>query len=284
MGTVITNTGEPDMPSVDEFRFAIRSQFREAEERGLPHLEINSGQLHRKLGGYPGPKAQMPSCWRAMYNEQQAGDEIIFRPPKGNGASLTICYRLPRSEIAVHTRVKMTVAKAPQPERSVVNVVSPAIGRGSGCRLHLASYGFDFICEIKPEKNSDGSVTQFMPQYRYENFANLPLNKYGLGPFCKFQIPDNNESRGVYIVTIHGKVQYVGECENLSSRFNMGYGNISPRNCFKGGQETNCRLNNLVYRATAADETILLWFYHTMDNKKVEAELRRTLMAPWNRV
>jgi hypothetical protein len=28
------------MPSVDEFRFAIRSQFREAEPRGLPHIEI----------------------------------------------------------------------------------------------------------------------------------------------------------------------------------------------------------------------------------------------------
>jgi len=44
------------MPSVDEFRLAIRSQFREAESLGSPHIEINSGQLHRKLGGYPGPK------------------------------------------------------------------------------------------------------------------------------------------------------------------------------------------------------------------------------------
>ena len=64
------------MPSVDEFRSAIRSQFREAEARCLPKIEINSGQLHRKLGGYPGPKAQMPSCCQAMYHEKKLGDDL----------------------------------------------------------------------------------------------------------------------------------------------------------------------------------------------------------------
>jgi len=47
------------MPSVDEFRSALRSLFREAELQGSPYVEINSGQLHRNLDGYPGPKAQM---------------------------------------------------------------------------------------------------------------------------------------------------------------------------------------------------------------------------------
>jgi len=92
------------MPSVDEFRFAIRSQFREAEARGLPYIEINSGQLHRKLGGYPGPKAQMPSCCQAMCNERKAGDEIISRPPRGKGAALTIRYRLPRPAMTASSR------------------------------------------------------------------------------------------------------------------------------------------------------------------------------------
>ena len=41
------------MPTVDEFRSAIRLQFREAELRGAPYIEINSGRLHRQLGGYP---------------------------------------------------------------------------------------------------------------------------------------------------------------------------------------------------------------------------------------
>ena len=30
-------------------------------------------------------------------------------------------------------------------------------------------------------------------------------------------------------------------------RYNNGYGRISPRNCFQGGQSTNCRVNNLIF-------------------------------------
>jgi len=44
------------MPSVDEFRSAIQSQFREAEAGCLRSIKINSGQLHRKLGATPAPR------------------------------------------------------------------------------------------------------------------------------------------------------------------------------------------------------------------------------------
>jgi hypothetical protein len=63
-----------------------------------------------------------------------------------------------------------------------------------------------------------------------------------------------------------------------------GCGNISPRNCIKGGQETNCRLNNLVYMAAQAGGCISLWFYQTADYKSVETLLRSTLKPEWNRV
>ena len=66
-------------------------------------------------------------------------------------------------------------------------------------------------------------------------------------------------------------------------RFNSGYGNISPRNCFEN-QETNYRCNNLVFSATGAGEKISLWFFPTPDYKKVEAELRANLRPPWDRV
>ena len=270
------------MPSVDEFRSAIRSQFREAEARCLPKIEINSGQLHRKLGGYPGPKAQMPSCCQAMYHEKKLGDEIISRPPKGKGATLTILYRLPR--------LATSIFEAPSGERPGLNVLATPISadleivdRGHR-RLTVEGYDFELICEIEPRKNADGSVKRFMPQSQYENLRNLSLNKYGEGPFCKFQIPSQYESNGVYVLTLDEKVQYVGECEKFSSRFNMGYGNISPRNCFQGGQETNCRLNNLVYQAVDTGQTILLWFFHTSAYKELEAELRRSLRPPWNRI
>ena len=88
----------------------------------------------------------------------------------------------------------------------------------------------------------------------------------------------------MYVLTVSEHIKYVGECEKFSSRFNMGYGNISPRNCFENGQETNCRINNLVYLAAVARNDILLWFFPTADHKNVEAELRASLRPPWNRL
>lgn len=84
------------MPTLQEFSNELRTQLRQAELKGVPHLEINSGQLHRQMGGYPEGAHRMPTCCSAMYAEQKAGDEVISRPPKGKGASLTIRYKLPR--------------------------------------------------------------------------------------------------------------------------------------------------------------------------------------------
>jgi hypothetical protein len=150
--------------------------------------------------------------------------------------------------------------------------------------MRIAGCEFDHVCDIEPARDAGGSVRPFMPQSRYLNARNLPLNRYGVGPFCKFKIANRFRASGVYLLTIDGKVRYAGECANLSARFNAGYGNISPKNCFKGGQETNCRLNNLVYTASRAGACISLWFYQTTDYKLVETLLRSTLNPAWNRV
>lgn len=150
--------------------------------------------------------------------------------------------------------------------------------------MKIGQYDFNHLCEIEPERGADGTVRQFMPQDRYLNARGVPLNKYGTGPFCKFKIPNHVRTSGVYLLTIDSEIRYVGECANLSGRFNAGYGNISPRNCFRGGQETNCRLNNLVYLAATAGERISLWFSQTADYKAMEAALRATLQLTWNRI
>jgi 5-methylcytosine-specific restriction protein A len=84
------------MPTTEDFRDELRGRFRRAAERGAKEVEINSGELHRSLGGYPGSDHQMPSCCNVMHEEQRAGDEIVTAPPSGRGASLTIRYRIPR--------------------------------------------------------------------------------------------------------------------------------------------------------------------------------------------
>ncbi len=122
-----------------------------------------------------------------------------------------------------------------------------------------------------------------MPQSRYKNADNLSLNRYGRGPFLKFKIQNRHSFSGVYAVVTDGVVRYIGECQNLSSRYNMGYGNISPRNCFVGGQETNCRLNNLILCAAKEGAAMSLWFLRTEDYKAIERELRYSECPGWNR-
>ncbi len=269
------------MPSIDDFRSALESQFREAETRNAPFIEINAGKLHREVGGYPGPNHQMPSCCQAMYGAQSADDESISRPPKGKGASLTIRYRLPRSATAISRAARVTTRPA--------HAVSLGLGPSprplrDHRRLTIASYEFEHICELAPLRNPNGGVREFTPQSRYLNAQDISLNKYGRGPFCQFRIPNHIDVSGVYALTINDEVRYVGECANFSTRFNAGYGNISPRNCFEKGQETNCRLNNLVYCAATTGEAVSLWFFKTADYKRVEADLRSALRPVWNRI
>ena len=55
----------------EDFREELQAQLRRAQKQGRPHIEINSGELHRTLGGYP-PKAgqraaNIPSCCAVMW-------------------------------------------------------------------------------------------------------------------------------------------------------------------------------------------------------------------------
>jgi len=150
-------------------------------------------------------------------------------------------------------------------------------------RMKIGGHRFSKICDIQLIKDDAGEPQELFPQDRYANESNLPLNRYGSGPFCKFKIPNSLNAPGVYAIIVDNEVKYIGECQNLSARYNMGYGNISPRNCFVGGQETNCRINNLILSAGKSAEEVSLWFYQTENYKNVEMELRASLNLEWNR-
>jgi hypothetical protein len=165
-----------------------------------------------------------------------------------------------RQSSAVHTPEKSGCTKTAGENRSLVRrrelaasitaVPQSSIGAekiaATDMYVKLGEYQFIYICTIEPERNADGSVKQCMLQSRYKDKCNWPLNKYGKVPFCKFRIPNNYNVSSVYAVVVEGELKYIGECLNLSSRFNTGYGIISFRNCYVGGHETYCRLNNLI--------------------------------------
>lgn len=81
----------------DDFRLELNAMIERAKRQGRPHVEVNAGELHRVIGGYPSDGAhRMPVCCEVMLSEMQVGDEIVFQSPQGKGASLTIRYRMPR--------------------------------------------------------------------------------------------------------------------------------------------------------------------------------------------
>jgi hypothetical protein len=84
------------MPVVQDFERELQRRLAQAQESGNPYVDVNSGELHRDVGGYPGRDHRMPICCGAMMSSMKFGDEVLARPPKGRGASLTIRYKLPR--------------------------------------------------------------------------------------------------------------------------------------------------------------------------------------------
>lgn len=87
---------EPVCPTHERFTQELQSVLAEARNRGDQSVDVRSGDLHRRTGGYPQRRHRLPTCCRVMYEFMRPQDEIIKRPPKGNGANLVIRYHLPR--------------------------------------------------------------------------------------------------------------------------------------------------------------------------------------------
>ena len=142
----------------------------------------------------------------------------------------------------------------------------------------FAGYSFECVGPIQPKRDGRGEVIGELPQPRYRNENNLPLNNYGKGPFCRFRVARGWQSSGVYILMKGEEPLYAGETQNLEDRWgSIGYGGISPRNCYKGGQETNCRINNLIYRDTKTGAGFELWFHPVEGDKRARGSRRERI-------
>lgn len=111
--------------------------------------------------------------------------------------------------------------------------------------------------------------------YQDERAKKYTLHKYGNQLFCKFKMSEKINKKGIYIFVFDNEVKYLGECINLYSRINNGYGNISPRNCYVGGQMTNCKINGIINTSKNKGIDISL-FYHETDIKDFERKQLET--------
>lgn len=82
------------MLSGGEFRAALEALLQAARERGESFVDVSSGQLHRLVGGYPGPNHRMPTCCSVMRGMLKKGDLVLNEPRRGAGARLLLRYHL----------------------------------------------------------------------------------------------------------------------------------------------------------------------------------------------
>ena len=161
--------------------------------------------------------------------------------------------------------------------------ISIAVDSYTSGSLNLINYSFTLIQEVIPEHNTKGQIRQYMPHVLYSKRQTSKLHKYGMGPFCRFSISRTwCGISGVYALYNNHHLLYIGQCKDFAQRFNMGYGIISPRNCYVGGQVTNCKINAMILKEYLDGKKIYLYFYETIDYERVEQKLINGLNPPYN--
>ncbi len=135
-------------------------------------------------------------------------------------------------------------------------------------------FDFDYVDEIMPKKGLDGNIITYNPKDRYNKKSTTNLNKYGNLNFCCFSVNNLPAKSGVYALYEDDNLVYIGRAKNLYVRWGKtNYGSISPKNCYVGGQSTNCKVNNYIYEAAKAGKKLELYIYVTQDYIQVEKQL-----------
>lgn len=151
----------------------------------------------------------------------------------------------------------------------------------------FADWYFEHLGRIEPKRGTSGDFLTFMPQDRYANAATSQRNAYGDGPFCQLHIARQRHEPGLYVLTSEEVAVYAGECADVGKRWGVtGYGGIAPKNCFVGGQPTNCRVNAAVLAEAQQGHQLDLWFapmaVKRADRLACETHLIQSLKPLWN--
>lgn len=101
-GWALEDAADPDAPAKEQtvknkqmFKIEIERQLDHARQTGKTSLTLSAGDVHRAVGGYPGPGHAMPTCCAALRDMADAlHAELVHSPPKGNGASLAFRFAI----------------------------------------------------------------------------------------------------------------------------------------------------------------------------------------------
>lgn len=128
------------------------------------------------------------------------------------------------------------------------------------------SYVFKYVQRIKIEEKTRTFTDEELARHwkkgkLVKSLQNIEYNMQKIKEleFCHFRLNKDIKDSGVYMWVINDKIRYIGSAKNLDERFNNGYGIISPRNIFYGGQSTNCKMNRVVVKNQ--NKKIEIYFY-----------------------
>jgi hypothetical protein len=79
-------------PTAWDFQNRLLAILNGARQSGQPYVDVESGNLHREVGGYPDPDDRMPVCCEVMRRLMRAGDAVVKEPTSEQGATLIIRY------------------------------------------------------------------------------------------------------------------------------------------------------------------------------------------------
>jgi hypothetical protein len=79
-------------PTAWEFRNKLTVILNTARQKGQSYVDIESGSLHKDVGGDANAHHRMPVCCEVMMKMMRNGDSILKEPPSEHGATLTIRY------------------------------------------------------------------------------------------------------------------------------------------------------------------------------------------------
>jgi len=123
----------------------------------------------------------------------------------------------------------------------------------------------------------------FKMKQNHDNYYLEFLNANGDNKYCRFKLSESNKNivseKGLYIYRLFDEIVYIGRCrDSFKKRFNNGYGNISPKNCYIDGQSTNCHINS---RINQVYENLEVYVLSLNDNRQIE-EMERKFIKEFN--
>lgn len=155
-----------------------------------------------------------------------------------------------------------------------VNIINKII-----ITINDEDYEFKHIQDLIPEcENNHLKVYE----HNDSKYSEYQKNKFGERDYCSFKINYPKNISGVYLWVVDEKIIYIGETDDLTNRFNAGYGKITPYNCNINGQTTNCKMNGVVLDLFRQNKIISLYFLKTTEYKEVEKILLENITTEYN--